>query len=75
MLSILALACQLLFQYAADADEAGPRPNVLFIVVDDLRPEPGCYGNQEIKTPHFDSFANREADVPPVPPDLETRRR
>ena len=33
------------------------RPNVLFIVVDDLRPELGCYGNREIKTPHFDSFS------------------
>lgn len=33
------------------------RPNVLFIIVDDLRPELGCYGNAEIKTPHFDQFA------------------
>lgn len=33
------------------------RPNVLFIIVDDLRPELGCYGNREIKTPRFDRFA------------------
>jgi len=33
------------------------RPNILFIAVDDLRPELGCYGNQEIKTPHFDRLA------------------
>jgi iduronate 2-sulfatase len=33
------------------------RPNVLFVIVDDLRPELGCYGNHEIKTPHFDKFA------------------
>lgn len=33
------------------------RPNVLFIIVDDLRPELGCYGNTEIKTPHFDKFS------------------
>lgn len=33
------------------------RPNVLFVIVDDLRPELGCYGNQEIKTPGFDAFA------------------
>jgi len=32
-------------------------PNVLFVIVDDLRPELGCYGNTEIKTPHFDAFA------------------
>ena len=33
------------------------RPNVLFVIVDDLRPELGCYGNPEIKTPHFDRLA------------------
>ncbi len=33
------------------------RPNVLFIAVDDLRPELGCYDNQEILTPHFDQFS------------------
>jgi arylsulfatase A-like enzyme len=33
------------------------RPNVLFVSVDDMRPEIGCYGNTEIKTPHFDAFA------------------
>lgn len=31
--------------------------NVLFVTIDDLRPELGCYGNPEIKTPHFDRFA------------------
>ncbi|TWT84293.1 Arylsulfatase [Planctomycetes bacterium CA13] len=38
---------------------AADRPNVLFISVDDLRPELGCYGNEEIKTPHFDAFSKR----------------
>lgn len=38
------------------------RPNVLFIIVDDLRPELGCYGNTEIQSPHFDRFA-RESMV------------
>ncbi|MEO1979121.1 MAG: sulfatase [Fuerstiella sp.] len=33
------------------------RSNVLFVAVDDLRPELGCYGNQEIRTPNFDRFA------------------
>jgi iduronate 2-sulfatase len=35
------------------------RPNVLFVIVDDLRPELGCYGNSEIKTPGFDAFAEQ----------------
>jgi iduronate 2-sulfatase len=34
------------------------RPNVIFISFDDLRPELGCYGNEEIKTPNLDKFAN-----------------
>ena len=39
-----------------NADEK-QRPNILFVSVDDLRPEIGCYGNEEIKTPCFDAFA------------------
>jgi len=33
------------------------RRNILFIAVDDLRPELGCYGNDIIKTPHIDRLA------------------
>jgi len=32
--------------------------NVLFVAVDDLRPELGCYGNQEIKSPNIDALAS-----------------
>ena len=35
------------------------RLNVLFVIVDDLRPELGCYGSHEIKTPNFDAFATQ----------------
>jgi arylsulfatase A-like enzyme len=31
--------------------------NVLFIAVDDLRPEIGCYGAEHMKTPHMDRLA------------------
>lgn len=33
------------------------KPNILFIAVDDLRPELGCYGNKVIKTPNIDRLA------------------
>ena len=32
--------------------------NVLFIAVDDLRPEIGAYGHKFMHTPHLDKFAN-----------------
>ena len=35
----------------------GKKPNILFIPVDDLRPELGCYGNKKIKTPNIDRLA------------------
>ena len=43
-------------------EEIRPRPNVLFIAIDDLRPELGCYGNVHIRSPHMDALA-REGTV------------
>ena len=36
-----------------------PRPNVLFICVDDLKPVLGCYGDPLAKTPNLDRLAAR----------------
>lgn len=41
--------------YAGD----GGRPNVLFLAVDDLRPEMACYGIKYMVTPHLDRLAER----------------
>ena len=37
------------------------KPNVLFICVDDLRPELGCYGNDYIHSPNIDKLAQSGA--------------
>lgn len=44
---------------AAGRCHAAERLNVLFIAVDDLRPEMGCYGNSIVKTPNLDRLAAR----------------
>ncbi|MFN3190534.1 MAG: sulfatase [Aureliella sp.] len=36
---------------------AADRPNILFIAVDDLRPELACYGKQHIVSPNIDELA------------------
>ena len=33
--------------------------NVLFIIADDMRPELGCYGIEDIVTPHIDRLAEQ----------------
>ncbi len=50
---MLALTAQ---PHAANAAETS-QPNVLFFVVDDLRPELGCYGKDYIKSPNIDALA------------------
>ncbi len=42
-----------------ESAQASNRPNVLFIAVDDLRPELGCYGSAEVKSPHLDRLASQ----------------
>jgi arylsulfatase A-like enzyme len=61
-------AALFLFGLAGYADA---QPNVLFIIVDDLRPELPVYGHEQVQAPHIDAlaaegvvFANAYANVP-----------
>ncbi len=42
---------------AGDGEDNQKRRNVLFISVDDLRPQLGCYGQQQMITPNLDRLA------------------
>lgn len=44
----------------AEGEEASAsRPNVLLLLVDDLKPALGCYGDKAARTPHIDALAAR----------------
>ncbi|MEO1525239.1 MAG: sulfatase-like hydrolase/transferase [Planctomycetota bacterium] len=42
---------------SANRNRPTGKPNVLFIAIDDLRPELGCYGSKLAITPHLDGLA------------------
>lgn len=39
-------------------EAAAPKPNVLLICIDDLRPELNCFGYSHIRSPHIDRLAS-----------------
>ncbi|MEQ8784752.1 MAG: sulfatase [Pirellulaceae bacterium] len=57
LLPALLLVCGLV-QVARSAEEA-KRPNVLFLISDDLNTFLGCYGDPRAKTPNIDRLAER----------------
>jgi iduronate 2-sulfatase len=55
IIGVLLLPLSLVTAFAAEP----PRTlNVLFVVVDDLRPEFGCYGSSQVKSPNIDRLAS-----------------
>ena len=46
-----------LFTNATTITAQKPKPNILFIAIDDLKPILGCYGDSMIKTPNIDRLA------------------
>ena len=58
--SLLALFITLLGLFPASTDAAEPdRPNVLLILVDDLKPSFGAYGDEWVHSPNLDRLAAR----------------
>ena len=55
-INLLLTAC-LAIASVADLMAQSKRQNILFIVCDDLRPELGCYGRKQIKSPNIDRWA------------------
>ena len=67
MRTILPLILSFLLLYSCDNQKkkasvseasAEQRPNIIFLSIDDLRPDVGAYGNKQIKTPHIDALAS-----------------
>lgn len=56
-LSIGVLMCWLY----AEPCLTSPSSNVLLIILDDLRPELGCFGHPYVHTPNIDQLAKRSA--------------
>lgn len=48
----------LIFLCASIAHASESKPNVLFIAIDDFRPEMTCYGSTQAKTPNIDNLAS-----------------
>ena len=57
LIALLSCVLTLGVAQAADQPSTAKKPNILFLVVDDLRPELGCYGKDYIKSPNIDALA------------------
>ena len=46
-----------LLSVSLKADDS--RPNILWIIAEDMSPDLGCYGNQVVTTPNIDGLAEK----------------
>ena len=56
---VISIFSLLLLAHSFNAAIGNDRPNVLFIICDDLNCDIGCYGHPQVKTPHIDRLAQR----------------
>jgi arylsulfatase A-like enzyme len=56
---LLAVVCLAVGASSAIGNQQSAMPNILFICIDDLRPQLGCYGNKQMKTPNIDRLAGQ----------------
>jgi arylsulfatase A-like enzyme len=57
MKSTLALLAAFLLVPLHAAQEPAKRPNILWLIAEDMSPHFGCYGGKSIQTPHVDQLA------------------
>jgi arylsulfatase A-like enzyme len=57
--ALFTLVTLLLAHPPVGAGETKTKPNVLFIMSDDMRPDLACYGNQQVRSPNIDRLASR----------------
>ena len=57
--SLPAVALGLMLSFVGAAHAESTKPNILWIVAEDMCPDLGCYGEPQVHTPHLDALAAR----------------
>ena len=57
--TVLILVSMAFQKYCCASEFESGKMNILLIAVDDLRPDLGCYGNEQVRSPNLDRLASR----------------